>query len=63
SFNARTETDCTVLEFDGKSILAECESDAEFGYDVIKRFSGLMAERLEAAHRKMVEQWSVPGFA
>lgn len=62
SFNARAETDCRVLEFDGKAILAECESDAEFGYAVIKRFSALMAERLDAAHRKMIEQWSVPGF-
>lgn len=63
SFNARAETQCTVLEFDGEAVLAECEADAEFGYAVIKRFSSLMAERLEAAHRKMVEQWSVPGFA
>jgi len=63
SFNARTETDCRLLEFDGESVLAECENDPAFGYQVIKRFSGLMAERLEAAHRKMMEQWRAPGFA
>lgn len=63
SFNARTETDVRVLEFDGRKVLANCEADPAFGFQVIKRFSGLMAERLEAAHRKMMEQWRAPGFA
>jgi len=63
SFNARAETDARVLEFDGESVLNECESDPTFGFEVIKRFSGLMAERLDAAHRKMMEQWSPAGFA
>ena len=63
SFNARAEVDSVVLEFDGESILSECESDPAFGFEVIKRFSGLMAERLDAAHRKMMEQWSPAGFA
>jgi len=63
SFNARTESDCQVLEFDGKAVLEQCEADPAFGYEVIKRFSGLMAERLDAAHRKMMDQWSPAGFA
>ena len=63
SFNARAEVDSTLLEFDGESILSECESDPAFGFEVIKRFSGLMAERLDAAHKKMMEQWSPAGFA
>ncbi|MDT8449537.1 MAG: Crp/Fnr family transcriptional regulator [Wenzhouxiangellaceae bacterium] len=63
SFNALAETDCTLLEFDGEAVLAACEADPAFGYEVIKRFSALMAERLDAAHRKMMEQWTAPGFA
>ncbi len=63
SFNAVAETGSTLLEFDGKAVLEQCESDPAFGFDVVKRFSGLMAERLEAAHRKMMEQWTAPGFA
>ena len=63
SFNARAETDSKVLEFDGEAVLKDCESDPAFGYEVIKRFSALMAERLDAAHRKMMEQWSPAGFA
>lgn len=63
SFNARAETDSKVLEFDGEAVLKDCESDPAFGYEVIKRFSALMAERLDAAHKKMMEQWSPAGFA
>lgn len=63
SFNARAEADSVVLQFDGEAVLKDCESDPEFGYEVIKRFSALMAERLDAAHKKMMEQWSPAGFA
>jgi len=63
SFNAKAERDSKVIRFDGEAVLAACESDPAFGYEVIKRFSGLMAERLDAAHKKMMEQWSPAGFA
>ncbi len=63
SFNARAVSDSRLLEFDGRAVLKQCEQDPAFGYEVIKRFSGLMAERLDAAHRKMMDQWSPPGFA
>ncbi|MCA1778790.1 MAG: cyclic nucleotide-binding domain-containing protein [Xanthomonadaceae bacterium] len=63
SFNARAVSECRVLEFDGKAVLADCDADPAFGYEVVKRFSGLMAERLDAAHRKMMDQWSPSGFA
>ncbi|MDT8409443.1 MAG: cyclic nucleotide-binding domain-containing protein [Wenzhouxiangellaceae bacterium] len=63
TFNARTESDCKLLEFDGEAVLADCEQDPAFGYQIVRRFSGLMAERLEAAHRKMMDQWSPAGFA
>ena len=63
SFNAKAEADSKLIRFDGEAVLEACESDPAFGYEVIKRFSGLMAERLDAAHRKMMEQWSPAGFA
>lgn len=62
-FNARASGTTRVLEFDGKALLRRCEADAEFGYPVLRRFSELMAKRLEAAQRKMMDQWSPPGFA
>jgi CRP/FNR family transcriptional regulator, cyclic AMP receptor protein len=62
-FNARTTRPVTVLDFDGNAILAHCEEDPAFGYALFKRFSALMGQRLEAAQRKMMDQWSPPGFA
>lgn len=63
SFQARAEEDATALAFNGSRVLAKCEDDPRFGYVLIKRFSALMAERLEAAHRRMMAQWSPAGFA
>ena len=62
-FNARADTALRVLDFDGRAILRRCEDDPVFGYALFKRFSSLMGRRLEAAQRKMMDQWSPPGFA
>lgn len=62
-FQARAEEPVEVLEFDGRAVLRRCEDDPAFGYDLLKRFSGLMSERLAAARGKMMSEWSPPGFA
>lgn len=63
NFLARVEEDAEVLEFDGGAILARCEQDPKFGYELFKRFASLMSERLDAARQKMMDQWNPPGFA
>jgi CRP-like cAMP-binding protein len=63
SFQARAKTDVELLEFDGTGILAKCEQDPRFGYELLRRFAGLMSERLHFARRKMMEAWNPPGFA
>jgi CRP/FNR family transcriptional regulator, cyclic AMP receptor protein len=62
-FMARADEDSEVLEFDGSAILAHCEEDPNFGYQLLKRFAALMSERLDAARQKMMDQWNPPGFA
>ena len=62
-FQARVISEAELIEFDGKAILARCENDNAFGYDLFKRFTSLMSERLTSARRKMMEQWDAPGFA
>jgi len=62
-FQARAITDAGVIEFDGSAILARCEADNAFGYELFKRFTGLMSERLSSARRKMMDQWDPAGFA
>ncbi len=62
-FNALAAGNTRALAFDGSAILTRCEEDSVFGYALFKRFSSLMGKRLEAAQRKMMDQWSPAGFA
>lgn len=63
SFQARALEDTDLVEFDGERVRLRCEEDPSFGYEMLKRFSALMSERLEAARRRMMEEWNPPGFA
>lgn len=63
NFQARAEQPSDALEFDGKTILARCEAQPAFGYELLKRFAALMSERLDAARLKMMDRWSPSGFA
>ncbi|MCP4873894.1 MAG: cyclic nucleotide-binding domain-containing protein [Gammaproteobacteria bacterium] len=63
SFQARVMENTDLLQFDGSAILARCEQDPKFGYELFKRFTALMSERLDAARQKMMDQWNPPGFA
>lgn len=63
NFMARALEDSVVLEFDGAAILARCERDSNFGYELFKRFTELMSQRLNAARQTMMDQWNPPGFA
>lgn len=62
-FQARIIRDSELIEFDGEAILAECERDNAFGFDLFRRFTHLMSERLSSARRRMMDQWDPPGFA
>ena len=63
SFQARAKTSAETVEFDGEAVLAECEANPKFGYELLKRFSALMSERLHFARQRMIEEWRPEGFA
>lgn len=63
SFQARAKTAAEIIEFDGTAVLAECEANPKFGYELLKRFSALMSERLHYARQRMIEEWRPEGFA
>ena len=63
TFQARAIMPTELIEFDGTAILKRCEEEPRFGYELLKRFSTLMSERLQSARQKMMEEWSPPGFA
>jgi CRP-like cAMP-binding protein len=62
-FQARARTGVEYLEFDGAAVLERCEAEPRFGYELIKRFSALMSERLQFARDKMMQAWRPAGFA
>ncbi|NBB92200.1 MAG: cyclic nucleotide-binding domain-containing protein [Gammaproteobacteria bacterium] len=61
-FNARAAGATRVLDFDGLAILKRAEEEPKFGYALLRRFSALMGTRLEAAQRKMMDQWAPDGL-
>ncbi|HLR87335.1 MAG TPA: cyclic nucleotide-binding domain-containing protein [Wenzhouxiangella sp.] len=61
-FNGRAEESSRVLEFDGAAIMKHCQADSTFGYELLRRFSGLMGVRLAAAQATMKEQWAPGGL-
>ena len=63
NFQARAEVSTTLLAFDGDAVRDRCEAEPSFGYALLKRFAALMAERLEVARQKLMDQWNPPGFA
>jgi CRP-like cAMP-binding protein len=63
SFQARAKTPAEIIEFDGAAVLAECEANPKFGYELLKRFSALMSDRLQHARQRMIEEWRPDGFA
>ncbi len=62
-FQARAVEPTELIRFDGKTIRERCETDPRFGYELLKRFSSLMSERLSFARQRMMEEWVPPGFA
>ncbi len=54
-FEARTVEDTTLICFDGKKVLQECEKNQGFGYEILKRYMVVMAERLEASRFQLLD--------
>jgi CRP-like cAMP-binding protein len=63
NFQTKAEEDSELLQFDGTAILARCEQEPKFGYELLKKFAGLMSVGLNAARQKMMNEWNPIGFA
>ncbi len=63
NFQAKAEEDSELLQFDGAALLARCEQEPKFGYELLKKFAALMSEGLNAARQKMMDEWNPAGFA
>ena len=63
NFQSKAEEDSELLQFDGAIILARCEQDPKFGFELIKKFAALMSVGLNAARQKMMDEWNPAGLA
>jgi CRP/FNR family transcriptional regulator, cyclic AMP receptor protein len=61
-FDTRARDEVRATEFDGACLRTKCDADPALGYDFMKRFAQLIASRLEAARRQLIDVYG-PGPA
>lgn len=57
-FDARALTPSEILVMDGARLREQCETDPVLGYQLLKRFAVLMAERLNASRQTAIKTYS-----
>jgi len=58
-FGARTIEATRALAFDAKCLRGKCEKDHDLGYELLKRFSHVISERLEATRLQLMDLYGV----
>lgn len=59
SFHAHALQDTRAIALDGKCLREKCEQNHDLGYEVLKRFSQLMARRLSATRLQLLDIYAV----
>jgi CRP/FNR family transcriptional regulator, cyclic AMP receptor protein len=54
-FDARATEQTRVVALDGKCLREKCEHDHDLGYELMKRFALIIAERLEATRLQLLD--------
>ncbi len=54
-FDARAAELTRALALDGKCLRTKCEEDHELGYELLKRFSQIIVQRLDAARLQLLD--------
>ena len=57
-FQARTLDRVDALAFEGSGLLAACDEDTLFGYTLMRRLLGVVAERLQATRLQLLDTYS-----
>jgi CRP-like cAMP-binding protein len=58
-FDGRAMELTRVIALDGKCLRTKCEQDHQLGYELLKRFSHLIARRLEATRLQLLDLYGV----
>ncbi|MCS6912140.1 MAG: cyclic nucleotide-binding domain-containing protein [Myxococcales bacterium] len=54
-FDARAVLPVRAIAFDGQCLRSRCETDAAVGHALLRRFAGLLAERLRATRLRLLD--------
>jgi CRP/FNR family cyclic AMP-dependent transcriptional regulator len=54
-FDAKAVEQTRVIALDGKCLREKCEKDHDLGYELMKRFAVIIAERLEATRLQLLD--------
>lgn len=60
-FDARAVELTRAIKMDGKCLRGKCEDDHDLGYEMMKRFSLLIAQRLEATRLQLMDIYGNQG--
>jgi len=58
-FDAQAMELTRVIAFDGKCLRQKCEQDHNLGYELMKRFAEVMANRLQATRLQLLDVYGV----
>ena len=54
-FDAHAVQDTSVVVFDGACLRGKCETDHELGYQLMRRFAAVLADRLQATRLQLLD--------
>lgn len=57
-FSAQATEPTRALVFDGAALRRMCESDHDLGYEMLKRFIGVIATRLQATRLQLIDVYA-----
>ena len=60
-FDARAVEDTRALRFDGECLRGTCEEDHVTGYELLKRVSASLAQRLESSRLQLIDVYGRAG--
>ena len=58
-FDARAVELTRAIALDGKCLRQKCEKDHELGYELLKRFTNIITQRLEATRMQLLDFYGV----
>lgn len=59
-FDAQASEDTRAIALDGKCIRNKCEENKEMGYELMKRFTPIIVQRLQATQMQLLDVYNIP---